>query len=103
MSPAVAFLQAFAESVTGSRRYAGNGASRRYVKVRWTRDVPRLDSSVITNAADLELIVPGWIELFYESRTRNPFAHPRWLTTWVRHYAGTDSLHVVVVHRGARL
>src|SRR5947209_7939071 len=57
--------------------------------------------SVLTDVNDLEVLIPQWQELFVESGTRNPFAHPLWLTTWARHFVPADSLYLVTARNVA--
>lgn len=57
--------------------------------------------SVIRHFRDVEALLPEWIELFYESGTPNPFAHPHWMLAWARHYVADDELFVVTVRDDA--
>lgn len=53
--------------------------------------------SVISTAQGLDRLLPEWVDLFYTSATANPFAHPRWLTTWARHFITPRQLYVIAV------
>jgi CelD/BcsL family acetyltransferase involved in cellulose biosynthesis len=47
--------------------------------------------------------LPEWIALFERSGSRNPFAHPVWLTTWAHHFATEEDLHLIAVRQGEEL
>ena len=47
--------------------------------------------------------MPEWTELFESSGAPNPFAHPLWTTTWLRHYAQPQDAYVVTLRRGSEL
>lgn len=47
----------------------------------------------------LDALEPEWLELFDRSGTRNPFAHPSWVRTWLCHFAPGAHQRVVVATR----
>src|SRR3989442_463383 len=59
--------------------------------------------SPLTTYEGLDRLLPEWTQLYEESRVRNPFAHPGWLSTWARHFAAPASLYVLAVRHGGRL
>jgi CelD/BcsL family acetyltransferase involved in cellulose biosynthesis len=56
-----------------------------------------MDVSVLHTHDELDAVLPEWTALYEASGSRNPFADPRWLTVWARHYAGGAALETIVV------
>jgi CelD/BcsL family acetyltransferase involved in cellulose biosynthesis len=52
----------------------------------------------LTSTAEMEALQPAWTCLYQASRAANPFAHPLWMTTWARHFAGSSPLRIVTVY-----
>ena len=55
-----------------------------------------MDVSVLHVPDELDALLPEWTALYEASGSRNPFADPRWLTVWARHYAGDAKLETIV-------
>lgn len=49
--------------------------------------------------SDLAAFEQEWLTLHLASGTRNPFAHPAWLTTWFRHFVPDEHKRCVVALR----
>ena len=56
-----------------------------------------MDVSVLHTHDELEALLPDWTGLYEASASRNPFADPRWLAVWARHYARGSRLETIVV------
>lgn len=94
------------------RARAGRRASPKYwardKRVSLTSEFPRVVArttllmtvSVIRSLSEIERLAPEWKRLFLQSRTRNPFANPEWLTTWLRHFVSARELYIVAVRSG---
>jgi CelD/BcsL family acetyltransferase involved in cellulose biosynthesis len=48
-------------------------------------------------------VLPEWTELYEASGSRNPFADPRWLNVWARHYARDAVLKAITVRDQGQL
>lgn len=62
---------------------------------------PRHTFDVLRSDSELQGIESEWLELFERSRTRNPFAHPTWVSSWLRHFVADDQQRLVVTARSA--
>lgn len=54
---------------------------------------------VLRSDEELRGIEAEWLELFGRSLTRNPFAHPAWVTSWLRHFVGDERRRLVLTAR----
>jgi CelD/BcsL family acetyltransferase involved in cellulose biosynthesis len=57
----------------------------------------------VSSRSEIEALLPEWRELFESSGAPNPFAHPLWVTTWLRHYARPGDVYIVTLRRGDEL
>ncbi len=55
------------------------------------------DVSSLRTHEELDALLEEWTQLYESSGSRNPFADPRWLTVWARHYAAGAQLETIVV------
>ena len=62
-----------------------------------------LSSTLLSSHAELDAIQPAWLDLFVRCCTPNPFAHPSWVTTWLRHFTRDGDLAIVIVHDDGEL
>lgn len=53
--------------------------------------------TAITTQQALACLLPEWETLYAASRTANPFAHPRWMHTWARHFLAPAQIYVLAV------
>src|SRR4051794_41608188 len=60
----------------------------------------KLSCSVIRSRRDLDELIPAWTGVYEASGTTNPFAHPKWVTAWLDHFADEGSLYFIAVHAG---
>jgi CelD/BcsL family acetyltransferase involved in cellulose biosynthesis len=58
---------------------------------------------VLRSREQLAGLAPAWERLFARSETRNPFAHPAWMLSWLDHFAAGTELYVVTVEVGGEL
>jgi CelD/BcsL family acetyltransferase involved in cellulose biosynthesis len=62
-----------------------------------------VDVDVLTDVAQLESAKPEWDALLETSAIPRPFLMHEWLTTWDRHYGGTDGPLVLCFRDNGRL
>lgn len=67
------------------------------------RDSLRLNVSVLSTWDQINEFVPEWDDLYQSSGTGNPYASPRWLRAWARHFLAEADLVVVAVRREEQL
>jgi len=53
--------------------------------------------------AELRRLRPEWDQLYESSNSRNPYAAPEWVETWLRHFAAERDVEVLAVSRDGRL
>ena len=62
-----------------------------------------MDVSVLHAHDELDALLPDWTQLYEAADVANPFADPRWLTVWARHYAGDARLETIAVRDDGEL
>ena len=70
---------------------------------RRRRDSTHLTITRQRSLAELEKLRPEWDLLYESSNSRNPYAAPDWIETWLRHFADESSLEVLAIWRDDRL
>ncbi len=60
-------------------------------------------ADVITTRMEMCALLDEWRALFDDCGSRNPFADPTWVLTWVEHFVADGNLFVVVLRDGGRL
>ena len=59
---------------------------------------------VLRTDEELEGFAPAWTELHAEAGSRNPFAHPAWLLTWLRQFVPDPGRRrILTIFRGDSL
>jgi CelD/BcsL family acetyltransferase involved in cellulose biosynthesis len=64
---------------------------------------PELKCTLISSPTGLQGLLKEWTDLYRESGSTNPFAHPVWVTTWLDHYTSPNQQYVVTVRHGPKL
>ena len=54
---------------------------------------------VLRTDAELGSLEDEWLDLWLRSKTQDPFAHPGWVTAWLRHFVADHSIRRVVTAR----
>jgi CelD/BcsL family acetyltransferase involved in cellulose biosynthesis len=57
---------------------------------------------VIRTSAEVNALVPEWVELWRRDPNAKPFQRPEWLLSWWHHFGQSD-LHIVCIRQGGRL
>ena len=74
-----------------------------HARPRRRRDSTHLTITRHRSLAELERLRPEWELLYESSNSRNPYAAPDWIETWLAHFADLTSLEVLAVWRDERL
>jgi CelD/BcsL family acetyltransferase involved in cellulose biosynthesis len=67
------------------------------------RDSTHLSVRAHRSLAEVRLLRPQWDQLYQSSNSRNPYAAPEWVETWLRHFAAEGEIEVLSVSRDDRL
>ena len=67
------------------------------------RDSTHLSVRTHRTLAEVRLLRPEWDVLHESSNSRNPYAAPDWIETWLRHFANEHEIEVLSVSRDGRL
>jgi CelD/BcsL family acetyltransferase involved in cellulose biosynthesis len=67
------------------------------------RDSTHLSVRRHRSLAELRLLRPEWDQLYERSNSRNPYAAPDWVETWLLHFTGESQIEVLSVSRDGRL
>jgi CelD/BcsL family acetyltransferase involved in cellulose biosynthesis len=67
------------------------------------RDSTQLSVRAHRSLAEVRLLRPQWDQLYQSSNSRNPYAAPSWVETWLRHFTGEREIEVLSVSRDDRL
>jgi CelD/BcsL family acetyltransferase involved in cellulose biosynthesis len=70
---------------------------------RRRRDSTHLTVTRHRSLAEVQRLRPEWGLLYNGSDSRNPYAAPEWIETWLRHFAAGAALEVLAVWRDERL
>jgi CelD/BcsL family acetyltransferase involved in cellulose biosynthesis len=70
---------------------------------RRRHDSTRLSVETHRTTAGLRALRPAWDLLYESSGSRNPYAAPDWVVTWLRHFAAEGEIEVLAVSRDGRL
>lgn len=59
---------------------------------------------VLQTEAELDALMPDWLELFARAGSSNPFAHPAWLRTWLQTFVPPpERRRILAARRGGEL
>lgn len=72
-------------------------------RTRRRRDSTHLTVTRHQGLAELRGLRPAWDELYERSNSRNPYAAPAWIETWLRHFTASRDVEVLAVSRDDRL